>query len=231
MNESELISLQNANIYQLDNLLKNNKVSLNDLSDQLPGWIHLNRLDDLSLAWVSGSMENDLEKKSHELANSGAEFLFQIIHPSITNQVIPSILNYNSKQDISHTLGFIQKIRKNLHEPYLPYYTVIKLTKKLDYLICQSLPLNNIEQLVLETASHLGYNNYHKKYLRQFQSLTKREKEILRLAAFGESSKTISEQLHLSLHTVKTHRKNILNKLQTKRYYDLIKICEAFGLL
>ena len=179
MNDSELINLQNSNLYQLDNLLKNNKTSLNDLSDQLPGWIHLNRLDDLSLAWVSGSMENDLEIKSQELANAGAEFLLQIIHPSITNQVTPAILNYNSKQDNSHTLGFIQKIRRNLHEPYLPYYTVIKLTKKLDYLICQSLPINNIENLVQKTASHLGYNNYHHQYLKRFQSLTKREKEIL----------------------------------------------------
>lgn len=44
-------------------------------------------------------------------------------------------------------------------------------------------------------------------------NLTNREKEILKLIAEGLSNKDIAEQLFLSLHTVKNHVRNIIQKL------------------
>ena len=46
--------------------------------------------------------------------------------------------------------------------------------------------------------------------------LSQREKEILKTLVSGKSSKEISDILHISLHTVSTHRKNIINKLGIK---------------
>lgn len=46
--------------------------------------------------------------------------------------------------------------------------------------------------------------------------LTHREKEILRQVAMGYSNKEIAEGLHISIHTVITHRKNITGKLGIK---------------
>lgn len=43
--------------------------------------------------------------------------------------------------------------------------------------------------------------------------LTAREKDILKLVALGKSNKDIAEELVLSIHTVKNHLKNILQKL------------------
>ena len=43
--------------------------------------------------------------------------------------------------------------------------------------------------------------------------LTAREAEILKLVAAGKSNKDIAEELVLSIHTVKNHLKNILQKL------------------
>ena len=44
-------------------------------------------------------------------------------------------------------------------------------------------------------------------------SLSPRELEIIQLVAEGNTNKEIAFQLHLSAHTVMTHRKNIMNKL------------------
>ena len=44
-------------------------------------------------------------------------------------------------------------------------------------------------------------------------SLSSREIEIIREIAQGKTNKQIAEELHLSAHTVMTHRKNIMNKL------------------
>ncbi len=61
------------------------------------------------------------------------------------------------------------------------------------------------------------------------ENLSKRELEILHLIAKGLSSRKISDFLMLSDHTVRTHRKNILKKTQTKNSSELIKKCIEWG--
>lgn len=52
--------------------------------------------------------------------------------------------------------------------------------------------------------------------------LTNREFEILKLIASGLNSKQIADKLFLSVHTVNTHRRNILNKTDMEHISDLI---------
>jgi DNA-binding CsgD family transcriptional regulator len=47
-------------------------------------------------------------------------------------------------------------------------------------------------------------------------NLSDREKDVIRLVAKGLTNKEIAEMLHLSIHTVITHRKNITGKLGIK---------------
>lgn len=58
------------------------------------------------------------------------------------------------------------------------------------------------------------------------KELTTREYEIALLACRGLSSEEISRQLFLSILTVKTHRKNILNKLSAK---NILEVCRIIG--
>ncbi len=58
---------------------------------------------------------------------------------------------------------------------------------------------------------------------KSFDLFTKREKEILKCIIEGKNSRTISEELFISLHTVNTHRKTILRKSECKTPIDLIK--------
>ncbi len=43
--------------------------------------------------------------------------------------------------------------------------------------------------------------------------MTTREIEIIKLVAVGKTNTIIAEELHISIHTVITHRKNINKKL------------------
>jgi DNA-binding NarL/FixJ family response regulator len=52
--------------------------------------------------------------------------------------------------------------------------------------------------------------------------LTKREKEIISLIAAGKTSKEIAAELFLSELTIKTHRKNISEKLGTRGIAEMI---------
>jgi len=53
--------------------------------------------------------------------------------------------------------------------------------------------------------------------------LTSREKEVLKLVIEGEKSKQIADELFVSVHTVETHRTNIMHKLNVKNTAELVK--------
>ncbi|MBC8154880.1 MAG: response regulator transcription factor [Bacteroidetes bacterium] len=66
-------------------------------------------------------------------------------------------------------------------------------------------------------------------FSRQF-NLSFRELEVVRLIREGLSSEQIATRIHLSVETVKTHRKNIHFKLGIKKVTDLIQFAIRNGL-
>jgi len=63
---------------------------------------------------------------------------------------------------------------------------------------------------------------------KKLADLSGRELEIVRLIAAGSTNKEIADQLFLSIHTVKTHRKNIIKKLgfTFKNAADLVALID-----
>jgi DNA-binding NarL/FixJ family response regulator len=62
-------------------------------------------------------------------------------------------------------------------------------------------------------------------------TITTREQEILILVASGLSSKEIADKLFISLHTVLTHRKKILKKLNQTKTIGAINVAMNSGLI
>jgi DNA-binding NarL/FixJ family response regulator len=61
--------------------------------------------------------------------------------------------------------------------------------------------------------------------------LTARETEILKLIASGNSTQQVADELHLSPHTVHTHRKSIIKKLNIKSPTEFVIYAMDFGLI
>jgi DNA-binding NarL/FixJ family response regulator len=64
-----------------------------------------------------------------------------------------------------------------------------------------------------------------------FELLTAREREVLQLVAEGNSNKEIAERLFLSVLTVETHRKKILDKLHLRGTPELVLYAVRKGLI
>lgn len=64
----------------------------------------------------------------------------------------------------------------------------------------------------------------------KFNTLTKREVEVLELIAAGSTNPDVAEKLTISRRTVEQHRKNINKKLGFKNYNDLYRFVRAFDL-
>ena len=61
--------------------------------------------------------------------------------------------------------------------------------------------------------------------------LTKRELEIVKLIAEDKSNLEIADKLFISVRTVETHRKNIMQKLQTKSAISLVHYAVQAGII
>jgi two-component system response regulator NreC len=64
-----------------------------------------------------------------------------------------------------------------------------------------------------------------------FDGLTDREREILQLIAEGQTAAQIAEALHISPHTVQSHRDNIMTKLDLHNRAALIRYAIRRGLV
>ena len=62
-----------------------------------------------------------------------------------------------------------------------------------------------------------------------FETLTPREKEIMKLVALGLINKQIAGKIGLSEITVKVHRGSLMRKLGAKSLADLVRMAETLG--
>ncbi len=70
----------------------------------------------------------------------------------------------------------------------------------------------------------IGTFNSDEEEVTQYK-LSERELEIIKLMSEGMTSSEIAEKLFLSDHTVKTHRKNILRKLNVNNSSQAVQFC------
>lgn len=77
----------------------------------------------------------------------------------------------------------------------------------------------------------IGTSNVAEVAANDYTVFSKREVQIIRLIAAGETTLGISEQLEIALDTAKNHRRNILKKAGVKNTAELIKLCMQKGLV
>lgn len=124
-----------------------------------------------------------------------------------------TIINPNTFMDIDPTINIIKDETKNS--------AIIQLEVPLE-----ALPYNlNI------LKKHMDSMAFMRKNWKRFCSLTQREKVILKHLVKGSQNKEISEKLYISDTTVKTHRRNIIKKLEARHLIDLYTYAMVFGVI
>lgn len=84
--------------------------------------------------------------------------------------------------------------------------------------------------LVSKSGSRTLYSREFRKEVSELK-ISPREEEIIKSLAMGLSSKTIADLMGISVETVKTHRKNILKRLDAKSSAELIQIAYSHNLI
>jgi two-component system, NarL family, response regulator NreC len=64
-----------------------------------------------------------------------------------------------------------------------------------------------------------------------YETLTDREKQVLRLVALGSSNKEVADSLRISVKTAMTHREHLMEKLNLRNRTELIKFAIRKGVI
>lgn len=84
-------------------------------------------------------------------------------------------------------------------------------------------------KLYMSVDINLSANEKEK--LISLPTLSSREKEVLALIADGFTNPQIASKLFLSMHTVDSHRKNLLTKFEVNNTASLIKLASKYNLV
>ena len=199
---------------------------------------------ELTFEYISKNMTSCVGLDKADLQFKGMRYFWSRIHPDDLEpwlQALNELMIYtldaiseNDRNRMSYTWNYRLK---NAQDEYvniiqnttplefdsnmkpiigLAHYTVLDPKIKLDITATAKLLNSNDEY---ETKY---FNSFSKKLLDN--AVSHRERDIIRLLILNYSSKKIGEKLNISSHTVDTHRRNILKKLNLSSTGELIAL-------
>lgn len=83
-----------------------------------------------------------------------------------------------------------------------------------------------VNQVIFEVL-----HNENKRIMLRLTKISTREREVLNLIAYEYTTNEIAKELYLSPHTVISHRKNLLHKMDAKNVAGLVRKGYETGLL
>ena len=143
---------------------------------------------------------------------------------AITKQTKTKVVALTNHQE----LAFVYKMLNAGAKGY-----VLKTTDKETLVKCIRTVAND-ENFFCEDVRNLLINmdSFHSSEIEEeIPSLSRREKEILRLIIKENTTKEIASQLFIGQSTVETHRKNLLKKLRVRNTAGLVRLAYETNLL
>lgn len=182
---------------------------------------------------------------SNSLMLSGLQTLLQEIIPFARIELYPDGHAFAaSAPDVVFHLFVTPSAYAACPNIFLPYATKIILLscgepeadippalRRIDMLQPRDVILRQL--LIVQQHAHHNFNLYPNEIAQrlhqQDQLLSPREIEVLRLLARGHINKEIADQLNISINTVITHRKNIMQKLHSQSLSKLAVYAVTHG--
>ncbi|WP_160366791.1 response regulator transcription factor [Sphingobacteruim zhuxiongii] len=220
--------------------MSNSKINIEELGEQIPAAIMMHELQGnipVGVSYMSPFGCNLLGTCAEEINELGFAYYEKYFIKEEVESSVAGIQNYVLEGDAHHQYSFFQQVRLRDSPEYKWFFTVCKLvqtsesSKSSNQLMIISTQVEGEGHMIDKVNKVLDDYDFVKQNYRKYASLTKREKEIITFIANGCSSKEIADHIYISVHTVNTHRKNILNKLESKTFAAFLKFAIAFDLI
>lgn len=204
-------------------------------ASMMPGVIIIHELPEFTLRFMSPLGLELLGKKWEEIRGmSGEEYHKKFFNPDFAAHSVPLLVKL-IQQNTDDVVSFFQQVRTSREREWDWYMSMTKILLRdpsNQPLLCitVAMKIDPDSYFTAKGARLLEENKFLRQHHEQFAKLTKREREILRLMALGQSAGQIAKELNISTATAETHRKNVKHKLGAKNSFDLGQYARAFDL-
>jgi DNA-binding CsgD family transcriptional regulator len=202
--------------------------------DEIPVMIHINEIvedKNYVLKWVNKFYENSVTKSVKERNKDTGEYYKQHYNNKDVKTVEDSILALKDDKKIySAVYNYTPEAGESkwMYSIGVPY----KFTKEGELLqiLCASIDLAD-KVYNPERYADMQKELKRIKHELTIATLSKSEIEVLRTLAKGMSEKEIADYQIKSIHTIKTHLKNIRKKLNITKNTKLVKFAIEIGIV
>lgn len=221
----------------LQNRIEEKIQEIDKTADDYPGAVVIHDIQNLRILYMSGRAIRRLKKPWEEIKNvSIEEYHRRYFNPEDAKAYFPKIQSMLNGDHEHEVISFFQQVRTAENGEWEWYLTSMRVllhddAEKPLLTISFAIPIDPKNHVTNKVNRLLEENTFLRKHMERYGTLSKREKEILRLVAVGKSNTEVSEDLFISELTVRTHRKNIYKKLDIKTTFDLQQYARAFDLI
>jgi DNA-binding CsgD family transcriptional regulator len=228
MNQNNTVSLSNTDIENLLKILEKLPAIAYTLRYEKPGDI-----ESLTCEWSNKYAQQFIGLTQMSIEKRGFSFFKQTWHPDDL-ETAQNNLQLVSKEPDKSFFTFIHRMKPIEAKDYVWLYGHCIVQRKSkeripESWLCVSFEIGtymNDHHQLSEALKEIGRQQHHG----QWQTLTKREKEVLSCISKGLTDKQISISLFISEATAKTHRNKILKKMKMKNSASLAAFAGECGM-
>ena len=219
-----------------ESLIAERVKAIDDIADKLPVIVIIHKIIDFSVVYMSPKGLKLLDMTLKELQEIKAEYQHRFFNIEDSDDYWPKFRKMLMNNDMEQNLAYLQQVKHANREDWSWYISSTRIFLQDEngapYLsITTATAIDDMKHMPSKAERLLKENNFLRNNYQKFSKLGKREKEILKLVALGQSSPEIGETLHIASATVDAHRKNIKRKLAISSSYDFAEYARAFDLI
>jgi DNA-binding CsgD family transcriptional regulator len=232
----DINDISSQQIFTLERKIHKGEFSIESVGNHLPGNVLVTDLSRFTTIYMNNRGCNILKHSAEELEELGPEYYQRFFVPEEITVIVRYYEGMLQRQSPSDIYNFVHRVKVPGDSSYKWYFASAKLMYTPGQAVSDKMLLvvnevNSAGSIAKKINSVLDESDWIKKNFKKFCRLTKREKEIITLLAYGRNGKDVSDILGISRLTVNTHRRNITNKLEAKNFAELYKFAISFGLI
>ncbi len=198
------------------------------VSEVLPFVINLNRRKDLATHYCNGVLEDYMQMPENQIREKGFERIIEISDPKVLSLTLQRIDQFEETANMGDAATFLQRL---IFRGRWTWYHSHKLKLDAENYLNLGFPLAMLGAPGRHLENVFGQSPISDEDWQRFHSLTRRERQILYWVAEGLTSRQIGEQFFVSEMTVKTHRRNLMQKIGAKNLAQALRFEQAVRLL
>jgi DNA-binding CsgD family transcriptional regulator len=202
----------------------------------VPCIITIHDARDISLVYMSKTGTDLLGVTLEDITRSFQEYHARYFNLDDAEVYVPKVTGLLERNNTDEMVSNFQQVRPSPSDPWTWYLSSTRIfirdREEMPLLFLTiSQPIDAKSHITIKVERLMEENRFLRQNLHLYNTLTKREKEIMKYLAQGFSPREISEQLYLSEATVVTHKRNLKAKLKAQTTVDLMKFAQAFDLV